>query len=47
VLCMLCMLCMLCRAILSSNRWKVRSVDGFILFPGSDHIETVVVYDRI
>lgn len=36
----------LLRLLLESNRWKIKSADGFILFPGTDHIETVVVYDR-
>ena len=31
---------------LASGRWKIKSADGFLLFPGSDHIESVVVYDR-
>ena len=25
----------------------MKSADGFILFPGSDHIETVVVFNRV
>eukprot|EP00600_Ochromonadales_sp_CCMP1393_P016489 CAMPEP_0175034180 /NCGR_PEP_ID=MMETSP0005-20121125/22464_1 /TAXON_ID=420556 /ORGANISM="Ochromonas sp., Strain CCMP1393" /LENGTH=377 /DNA_ID=CAMNT_0016294985 /DNA_START=94 /DNA_END=1225 /DNA_ORIENTATION=- len=33
------------RMILSSGKWEIASADGFLLFPGSDHIETVVVYD--
>jgi hypothetical protein len=35
------------RALLSSGRWRLAAADGFLLFPGSDHIETVAVYDRI
>lgn len=35
------------RAMLSSGFWKLRSAEGFILFPGSDHVETVAVFDRI
>ena len=34
------------KKLLNSNRWKVKSADGFLLFPGTDHIETVVVLDR-
>jgi len=41
------MLYMYRRALLSSGLWKLRSADGFLLFPGSDHIESVVVFDRI
>jgi 23S rRNA (uracil1939-C5)-methyltransferase len=35
------------RVLIDSRRWKVNSADGYVLFPGSDHIETVVVFDRI
>lgn len=28
------------------NFWKLTAVQGFVLFPGSDHIETVAVFDR-
>jgi tRNA/tmRNA/rRNA uracil-C5-methylase (TrmA/RlmC/RlmD family) len=35
------------RALLASGKWKVASADGFVLFPGSDHVESVVVYDRV
>ena len=34
------------RALLASGRWRVKSADGFVLFPGSDHVESVVVFDR-
>jgi hypothetical protein len=34
------------RELVSSNEWKIRAAEGFALFPGSDHIETVVVFDR-
>ncbi len=32
--------------LLSSGLWKIKAAEGFALFPGSDHIETVVVLDR-
>lgn len=35
------------RTLLESGKWKLRSVEGFVLFPGSDHLETVVALDRI
>ena len=35
------------RALLKSGKWKMKSADAFLLFPGSDHIESVVVYDAI
>ena len=35
------------RSLLESGLWRVKSADGFILFPGSDHVETVVVFDRV
>lgn len=34
------------RALLESQKWTLRSADGFVLFPGSDHVETVCVFDR-
>ena len=34
------------RTLLASGLWRLRSADGFVLFPGSDHIETVAVFDR-
>jgi len=34
------------RALLDSNIWQIRSTEGFILFPGSDHVETIVVFDK-
>ena len=34
------------RQLLDSKKWTLRSVDGFVLFPGSDHVETVAVFDR-
>jgi tRNA/tmRNA/rRNA uracil-C5-methylase (TrmA/RlmC/RlmD family) len=35
------------RALVSSGRWRIKSADGFVLFPGSDHVETVCVFDRV
>lgn len=35
------------RALLESGKWRIRSADGFVLFPGSDHIETVCVFDKV
>jgi 23S rRNA (uracil1939-C5)-methyltransferase len=26
--------------------WKVTHAEGFVLFPGSDHLETLAVFDR-
>ena len=31
---------------LLSNGWKITSADGYVMFPGSNHIETVAVFDR-
>ena len=31
---------------LVANGWKIKSADGYVLFPGSNHIETVVAFDR-
>lgn len=35
------------RQLTGSGQWKVSSANAFLLFPGSDHIESVVVFDRI
>jgi hypothetical protein len=35
------------RYLLESKKWKINSVDCYVLFPGSDHIESVVVFDKI
>ena len=35
-----------CRVLLSSGLWKLKAADGYVMFPGSDHIETVAVFDR-
>lgn len=37
----------LSRALIHSKKWKVHSADAFALFPGTDHVECVVVFDRI
>jgi hypothetical protein len=34
------------RTLLESKKWTIKSADTFTLFPGSDHVETVVVFDR-
>lgn len=34
------------RALIESRKWTIKSADTFTLFPGSDHVETVVVFDR-
>ena len=34
------------RTLLDSKLWEIRSTEGFVLFPGSDHVESVVVFDR-
>jgi hypothetical protein len=34
------------RTLLDSNIWQIRSTEGFILFPGSDHVESIVVFDK-
>jgi tRNA/tmRNA/rRNA uracil-C5-methylase (TrmA/RlmC/RlmD family) len=28
------------------TKWKILHAEGFVLFPGSNHIETLVVMDR-
>lgn len=32
-------------ALLSSGRWRLRHAECFLFFPGSDHIETLTVWD--
>lgn len=34
-----------CQQLLS--KWKIIHVEGHVLFPGSDHIETIAIFDRI
>lgn len=31
---------------LLANGWEIKSADGYVMFPGSNHIETVAVFDR-
>jgi hypothetical protein len=31
---------------LLSGRWKLQHAEGHVFFPGSDHIETLAVFDR-
>lgn len=31
---------------MDSGLWRIRSADGFVLFPGSDHVETVAVFEK-
>jgi hypothetical protein len=33
------------RELLRSGKWKIRAAEGYALFPGSDHVETVIVFD--
>ena len=33
-------------AMLLSGRWKLLHAEGHVFFPGSDHIETLAVFDR-
>ena len=35
------------RELIMSKKWKLVSGDGFVMFPGSDHIETVGILDKI
>ena len=32
--------------ILASGCWKIVHAEGHVLFPGSDHIETLAIFDR-
>ena len=34
-------------ALLQSGRWKVAHAEGHVLFPGSDHVETLAVFDAV
>jgi 23S rRNA (uracil1939-C5)-methyltransferase len=36
-----------CTALTRSGRWKVRHAEGFVFFPGSDHLETLAVFDTL
>lgn len=33
--------------VLCNGQWKLTAAHGFILFPGSDHIETLAIFDRV
>lgn len=35
------------RQLVESGLWKLRAAEGFVLFPGSDHLESVAVLDRV
>ena len=35
------------KELLASGKWKIKSADGYVIFPGSNHIETVAVFDYI
>jgi tRNA/tmRNA/rRNA uracil-C5-methylase (TrmA/RlmC/RlmD family) len=35
------------RELLASNKWRLRCADGYVIFPGSNHIETVAVFDFV
>ena len=34
-------------ALLNSRRWKLRHAEAHGFFPGSDHVETLAVYDAV
>lgn len=36
-----------CNSLLQSDLWKLRTAEGFLFFPGADHIETLAVFDRL
>ena len=36
-----------CRKLVDSNQWTIQYVEAFLFFPGTDHIETLVVFDRV
>ncbi|CAN0368518.1 unnamed protein product [Discosporangium mesarthrocarpum] len=31
---------------LTSGGWSLTHTEGFVLFPGSDHVETLAIFDR-
>jgi tRNA/tmRNA/rRNA uracil-C5-methylase (TrmA/RlmC/RlmD family) len=35
-----------CTSLVHSGRWKLEFAEGFIFFPGADHIETLAVFGR-
>ena len=34
-------------ALLNSRRWKLAHAEAHVFFPGSDHVETLAVYDAV
>jgi tRNA/tmRNA/rRNA uracil-C5-methylase (TrmA/RlmC/RlmD family) len=36
-----------CRKLVDSKQWMIRHVEAFLFFPGTEHIETLVVFDRV
>ncbi len=34
------------RELLASGLWRIKSADGYVIFPGSNHVETVAVFER-
>ena len=34
-----------CKALLRSGVWELRMAEGFLFFPGADHIETLAIFD--
>ena len=34
-------------ALLNSRRWKLTHAEAHVFFPGSDHVETLAVYDAV
>lgn len=36
----------MCDQALLKSGWKVTYVEGFVLFPGTDHLETLAILDR-
>ncbi len=34
------------KVLIESGQWTIQSAQGFVLFPGSDHVETVLVLDK-
>lgn len=36
-----------CAALLDSGHWRLRHAEGHLFFPGSDHVETLAVFDHV
>ena len=36
-----------CAALLASGRWRLRDAESHLFFPGTDHIETLAVFDAV